>query len=109
MSVNILRFPSFQSVNVISQEVKNTIADKLEKTINENREWMKEWEMNHYDRLVTYLRNVDTSYEDSDVIENKHNDFKNFVEQYATRRQKPIIDYTPIEFQNWFNTLKTLE
>ena len=109
MSVNILRFPSFQSVNVISQEVKNTIADKLEKTINENREWMKEWEINHYERLVNYLRNVDTSYEDSDVIENKHNDFKNFVEQYATRRQKPIIDYTPIEFQNWFNTLKTLE
>ena len=70
---------------------------------------MKEWEMNHYDRLVTYLRNVDTSYEDSDVMENKHNDFKNFVEQYAKRRQKPIEEYTPIEFQDWFNTLKTLQ
>ena len=68
MSVNILRFPSFQSVNIISQDVKNTIIDKLETTIRENQEWMKEWEINHYERLVTYLRNVDKSYEDSDTM-----------------------------------------
>jgi len=109
MSVNILRFPSFQSVNVIAQTVKNNIADKLEETINENKEWMKEWEINHYERLVTYLRNVDTSYEDSDTMSNKHNDFKNFVLQYAKRRQKPIEEYCPQEFINWFSTIKTLE
>jgi len=109
MSVNILRFPSFQSVNIISQDVKNTIADKLEKTINENKDWMKEWEINHYERLVTYLRNVDVSYEDSDVMENKHNDFKNFVEQYAKRRQKPIEEYLSQEFKEWFNKVEKIE
>ena len=109
MSVNILRFPSFQSVNIISQSVKNTLADKIEKTINENKDWMKEWEINHYERLVTYLRNVDTSYEDSDVIENKHNDFKHFVLQYSKRRQKSIERYLPWEFIEWFNSIKTLE
>ena len=70
---------------------------------------MKEWEINHYERLVTYLRNVDVSYEDSDVMENKHNDFKNFVFQYAKRRQKPIEEYLPWEFINWFNTIETLQ
>ena len=109
MSVNILRFPSFQSVNVISQDVKNKIADKLEKTINENKEWMKEWEINHYERLLTYLRKVDVSYEDSDVMENKHNDFKNFVLQYAKHRQKPIEQYLSWDFINWFNTIETLQ
>jgi len=109
MSVNILRFPSFQSVNIISQDVKNTIADKVEKTINQNRGWMKEWETNHYERLVTYLRNVDVSYEDSDAMQNKHNDFKHFVLQYAKRRQKPIEQYLPWEFINWFTTIKTID
>ena len=97
MSVNILRFPSFQSVNIIAQDVKNEIADKLEKTINENKDWMKEWEINHYERLLTYLRNVDKSYENQDVMENKHNDFKHFVLQYK-RRQKPIEEYLPYDF-----------
>jgi predicted flavoprotein YhiN len=70
---------------------------------------MKEWEINHYERLVNYLRKVDVSYEDSDNMENKHNDFKNFVLQYAKRRQKPIEEYLPWEFINWFNTIETLQ
>ena len=109
MSVNILRFPSFQSINIISQDVKNKIADKLEIVINQNKDWMKEWEINHYERLVTYLRNVDVSYEDSDVMENKHNDFKNFVLQYSKRRQKSLEAHLPWEFMEWFNTIETLQ
>ena len=109
MSVNILRFPSFQSVNIISQDVKNMLADKIETAVNKNRDWMKEWEINHYERLVTYLRKVDVSYEDSDAMENKHNDFKNFVFQYAKRRQKPIEEYLPWEFIDWFKSIETLQ
>jgi hypothetical protein len=66
---------------------------------------MEEWEVNHFDRLVLYLRQVDISYEDSDSTENKINDLKKFVNQYSIRRNKPIDEYMPIEFINWFNKL----
>jgi hypothetical protein len=105
MSVNILRFPSFQSINMIDQNVKNVLADKIESSVITNRPWMEEWEVNHFDRLVLYLRQVDISYEDSDSTENKINDLKKFINQYSIRRNKPIDEYMPIEFIDWFKTL----
>ena len=109
MSVNILRFPSFQSINIISQEVKNQLADEIEEALNRNKEYMIGWEENQFKRVIEYLRKVDTSYEDTDTFENKHHDFKTFVEQYAIRREMPIEDYMPKEFTSWFKTLKTIE
>jgi hypothetical protein len=105
MSVNILRFPSFQSINMIDQNIKNLLADNIESSVISNRPWMEEWEVNHFDRLVLYLRQVDISYEDSDSTENKINDLKKFLNQYSIRRNKPIDEYMPIEFINWFNKL----
>ena len=109
MSVNILRFPSFQSINIISQDVKNKLADEIEETLNKNKQYMIGWEENQFQRVIEYLRKVDTSYEDTDTFENKHHDFKNFVEQYAVRRKMPIDEYMPTEFIDWFKTLKTIE
>ncbi len=109
MSVNILRFPSFQSINIIAQDVKNKLADEIEETLNRNKQYMIGWEENQFQRVIEYLRKVDTSYEDTDTFENKHHDFKNFVEQYATRREMPIDEYMPTEFIDWFKTLKTIE
>ena len=105
MSVNILRFPSFQSINMIDQNIKNILADNIESSVIVNRPWMEEWEVNHFDRLVLYLRQVDISYEDNDSTENKINDLKKFVNQYSIRRNKPIDEYMPIEFIDWFKTL----
>lgn len=106
MSVNILRFPSFQSVNMLPQDIKNNLADRIEKVLNESRDWLKPWEQNHYTRLINYLKNVDKAYEDQDKLEDKHNDLVNFLEQYSQRRSKPIGEYMPQEFNNWYNTLK---
>lgn len=105
MSVNILRFPSFQSMNIIPQEIKNDLAYKIEKVLIQSKEWMHEWEINHYNRLLVYLRNVDKSYEDEDTYKNKSNDFKNFTVQYARRREKPLKQFMPVEFNDWFNTI----
>jgi len=105
MSVNILRFPSFQSMNILPQEVKDKLAYNIEKVLIPSKPWMHEWEINHYNRLLVYLRNVDKSYEDQDTYENKANDFKNFTVQYARRREKPIDKFMPVEFNDWFNTI----
>ena len=105
MSVNILRFPSFQSMNILPQEIKNDLAYKIEKVLIPSKDWMHEWEINHYNRLLVYLRNVDKAYEDEDSYKNKANDFKNFTVQYARRREKPIKQFMPVQFNDWFQNI----
>ena len=104
MSVNILRFPSFQSVNLLPQDIKTALAAKIEAVV-ESTTLLTELEKNNFVRCIAYLREVDKSYEDTDTTENKINDFKQFVNQYSTRRNMPIEQYMPEEFINWFNTL----
>ena len=106
MSVNILRFPSFQSVNMLPIEIKEELASRIEKVMVENKEWINDLETNQFKRLLIYLRKVDTSYEDKDDFGKKRNDFINFIEQYAERRNKPLEEYMPVEFNNWYTNLK---
>ena len=109
MSVNILRFPSFQSVNIIDQSIKEELADKIETVLEKSREIMIGWEANQFERLIKYLRNVERSYEDQDKLEDKRKDFKNFINQYASRRKKSLDKYLPTKAKLWLNTLKALE
>lgn len=106
LSLNILRFPSFQSINIISQPYKIQLADDLEKFVEQEKEILSASESNQILRVASYLRNVDKSYEDTDTIETKTNDFVNFVNQYAERRSMQVENYLPETFIQWFNTLK---
>jgi hypothetical protein len=106
MSVNILRFPSFQSVNMLPIEIKEELASRIEKVMQDNTEWINDLETNQLKRLLIYLRKVDTSYEDKDDFGKKRNDFINFIDQYAERRNKPLQEYMPLEFNNWYTKLK---
>jgi len=106
MSVNILRFPSFQSVAMLPQDIKETLAARISNVMDNNKEWINDLERNQLKRLLIYLRKVDKSYEDVDSTAKKRNDLINFVDQYAVRRNKPIADYMPEEFNNWYNSLK---
>lgn len=105
MSVNILRFPSFQSINILPTNIKKEIADEIKNILLENGEWMQEHEINNYNRLVEYLLNVEKSYEDKDTFENKIHDFKNFLEQYSKRRNKPINEYMTEKFLSWYESI----
>ena len=93
MSLNILRFPSFQSVNIIEQKYKDILADRIENTLNKIHTTLKDWEVNQITRLIKYLRNVTKSQEDNDQLDKKLSDFKNFTNQYSIRRNMPIDKY----------------
>ena len=47
--------------------------------------------------------------EDVDAYSKKRNDLINFVDQYAVRRNKPIEEYMPKEFNDWYQELKNGE
>jgi organic radical activating enzyme len=102
MSVNILRFPSFQSVNTISSAHKIMLADSIEQSINRNKHILTSFEVNQFNRLILYLREVEVSYEDMDDINVKLKDFHSFVKQYSIRNQMPLEDYMPQTFLNWW-------
>ncbi len=106
MSVNILRFPSFQSVTMLPQTIKEDLANRIEKVMKEEFDWINDLERNQLKRLLIYLRRVDSSMEDVDAYSKKRNDLINFVDQYAVRRNKPVEEYMPQEFNNWYQQLK---
>ena len=106
MSVNILRFPSFQSVTMLPQTIKEDLADRIEKVMKEEFDWINDLERNQLKRLLIYLRRVDSSMEDVDAYSKKRNDLINFVDQYAVRRNKPVVEYMPQEFNDWYQELK---
>ena len=109
MSVNILRFPSFQSVSMLPQPIKEDLANRIEKVMKEEYDWINDLERNQLKRLLIYLRRVDSSMEDVDAYSKKRNDLINFVDQYAVRRNKPVEEYMPQEFNDWYQELKNGE
>ena len=106
MSVNILRFPSFQSVTMLPQNIKEDLANRIEKVMKVEYDWINDLEKNQLKRLLIYLRKVDSSIEDVDAYSKKRNDLINFVDQYAERRNKPVDQYMPKEFNDWYQELK---
>jgi hypothetical protein len=105
MSVNILRFPSFQSVNMLPFEIKKQLSNEIKDVLDMSTDWMQDHEINNYNRLIEYLLNVNVSYEDKDSPENKTNDIKKFLTQYSIRRNKDIKDYMSEKFLNWYETI----
>jgi len=106
LSVNLLRFPSFQSVNVLPSIIKQSKADEIDDWITNNKEFLKADEANQLQRLVSYLRKVDKSYDDTDTTENKENDFKKFFTQYTERRNQDIIKIVNDDnFTAWWESI----
>lgn len=108
MSINILRFPSFQSVNILPIDIKNERADDIDQWLDTNVSLISESDKHNVQRLVAYLRNISTSYEDSDSTSDKLNDFFQFYTQYAERHNTKV-DEVFIESDNfiqWWSTLR---
>jgi hypothetical protein len=104
MSLNLVRFPSFQNLNVLPEDLKQAQADKIETWLS-NAVGLSSSETNQIERIITYLRNVNRSQEDTDSQENKQHDLKSFTQQYADRKSVDLSTVFPTEFVKWFNTI----
>ena len=105
MSLNILRFPSFQSVNILPTDLKLSKSEEITNWLKATN-GLSNIEINQIERLATYLRTVDKSDEDTDTIENKRHDFFVFTKEYAARKDKNIEKIFPEEFNKWFERLE---
>ena len=99
-TLNILRFPSFQSPMILPVDLRTRYSAELSAFLfnNKNNKALHEHELEHIKRLVDYLQ------QDTTIDNNLLQDFKNFYQQYDQRRGKDF-KYTFTQLTNWYETL----
>ena len=103
-TLNILRFPSFQSPLVLPDDLRNLFKTNLEKFLLNNEKYLEHMEVNHTQRLIDYLDVVKTPHAGAATQEKLQKDFKTFYSQYDHRRGKNFVETFPIIGQ-WYNEL----
>jgi hypothetical protein len=104
MTLNILRFPSFQSCAIIPATLKNTFKTKLENWLPTKLDVLTDGEQAHVQRLIDYLDVVKTPHRDTAEIPKLYNDFRAFYEQYDVRRNRNFRSCFP-SFVDWYDSI----
>jgi organic radical activating enzyme len=107
-TLNILRFPSFQSPLVLPLELRGFFRKRLYDWLvaNQNNDLLHQMEINQVNRLIDYLDVVKTPHNNVFDIESLlHNDFYHFYKQYDERRRKNFTE-TFSQIASWYRSLK---
>ena len=105
-TLNILRFPSFQSPLVLPDSIRMRHRDRLQA-------WLDQWqhhmglqphEINHVKRLIDYLDVVKTPHSDAFDQPALYNDFRQFYQQYDQRRGKDFCRTFP-NLVPWYESI----
>jgi len=106
-TLNILRFPSFQSPLVLPTELKTHYKTVLETWLanNGDNRHLHEHEINHVQRLIDYLDVVKTPHSDAFEMPKLLNDFKQFYTQYDQRRGKNFSETFP-NLKEWYDSIQ---
>ena len=103
-TLNILRFPSFQSPLVLPSQHKREYKNKLQNWLDKQGELLHEMEINQTERLIEYLESVDKPHSDTFEMPQLLNDFKKFYSQYDTRRGHDFHRAFP-NLSEWYQSL----
>jgi organic radical activating enzyme len=105
-TLNILRFPSFQSPLVLSTDLREQFKHNLAQWMTQHTgcNYLHEHEINHTQRLIDYLDVVKSPHSEAFDMPKLHNDFQEFYTQYDVRRRKNFNTAFP-ELKEWYNSL----
>ena len=106
-TLNILRFPSFQSPLVLPDDIRQRRGETLQKWFddNKNNELLHQMELNQVQRLIDYLDVVKTPHSDTFDRASLHNDFRQFYQQYDQRRSKDFRQTFPA-LARWYDSIQ---
>jgi organic radical activating enzyme len=104
MTLNILRFPSFQSAAILPVELKTKFKQKLESWLSLRSDVLTKSEIAHVQRLIDYLDAVKTPHRNTADTDKLYNDFRYFYEQYDRRRNKDFRKTFPT-FVEWYDSI----
>jgi organic radical activating enzyme len=96
-TLNILRFPSFQSPLILPIELRQHHVARLSQFLAQHQahDYLHDHEIAHIDRLIKYLVEVDTPHSEAFDMPKLHNDFREFYSQYDQRRGKDFVNTFP--------------
>jgi organic radical activating enzyme len=105
-SLNILRFPSFQSPLVLPDELRSYYRSKLSDFYkkHKNNKLLHQFELNQLQRLIDYLDVVITPHAGAAEQSVLQQDFKKFFTQYDQRRNKNFTETFP-SLADWYNEI----
>jgi organic radical activating enzyme len=105
-TLNILRFPSFQSPLVLSDQLRTQYRERLVNFLTQHKDsgLLEEHEHNHLQRLIDYLDVVKTPHSEAFDMPKLLNDFKKFYTQYDQRRVKNFTETFP-NLKDWYQSL----
>ena len=103
-TLNILRFPSFQSPLVLPDDLRNKFKEDLVKFLNSNEKHLEHMEINQTQRLIDYLDVVKTPHAGAAEQSKLQKDFKTFYSQYDKRTGKNFEKTFPI-IGEWYRGL----
>ena len=106
-TLNILRFPSFQSALVLPDHLRTRYRLELEQWLfkNQRNPFLHEHEINHTQRLIDYLDVVRTPHSDTFEHPALLNDFVKFYQQYDQRRGKDFARAFP-NLNEWYESIQ---
>jgi organic radical activating enzyme len=121
MSLNILRFPSFQSPAILPDDMKQFYKNKLQVWLDEKLKeeskvdlgtWkatvLTESEIDQINRLIDYLDVIKTPHRNTADQPKLYNDFRSFYEQYDQRRGKDFRKTFPEDFVKFIDSIELL-
>ena len=106
VSLNLLRFPSFQSPLALPDHIKDYCRIQLEEWYAKNKDkplWT-EFEKASIERLIDYLITVDAPHRRTSNKITLWRDFKTFYTEYNKRRNK-TLDCFPTILTDWMSQL----
>jgi hypothetical protein len=105
-TLNILRFPSFQSALILPDSLRTQFKNNLQAWLDLHKDHplMHQHEINHLQRLIDYLDVVKTPHSETFSMPSLLNDFKQFYTQYDRRRNKNFTEAFPA-LAEWYNDL----
>jgi len=105
-TLNILRFPSFQSPLILPDHIRTKHRDRLQSWLDHwtNNIMLQQHERNHVQRLIDYLDVVKTPHSEAFDRPKLLNDFKQFYTQYDQRREKDLVKTFP-NLAEWYQLL----
>jgi hypothetical protein len=105
-SLNILRFPSFQSPLVLPDTIRTQCRTKLSEFYKTHKDAgvLHGFEIDQLKRLIDYLDVVITPHSGAMEQSILQRDFKNFFTQYDQRRSKNFVETFP-DLAEWYNEI----
>lgn len=100
----IVRFPEYQSISVLPDFLKQSLADKITLWINSNKDDLSANEKNYIEKVVIYLTSEP---EQLHALPLKHLrlDLKRFIDYYDKTATKKFKEIYPEEFVHWIENI----